>query len=80
MHFDCQRIVVYFCTTILGGTVGTGGLDDIVEFLEHHRSEVRVPGKLAALIRPKDTVGDPELCHEGPEDGQGGFLGFGEEP
>jgi hypothetical protein len=47
--------------------------------LEHCHPEVRAPGKLAALIRPNDTIGNPELCHEGPEDGQGGLLGFGKE-
>ena len=75
-NFDCQGVVVYFSTAVLGGAVGAGGFDNISEFPEHHVTEGSTTSQLAALIGSDSAGGNAKLRHKRAQDVERRFFGL----
>ena len=79
-NFDCQGVVVYFSTAVLGGAVGAGGFDNISEVPEHHIAEGSTTSQLAALIGSDNTRGNAKLHHKRAQDVKRRFFGLCKKP
>ncbi len=79
LNLNSQDVVVYSCSTILGGAIGPSRFNHLSKILQRHFLERAAPGQFAALICPDKSVSTTKFSHKGRKNIEGEVLGFCEE-